>query len=168
MSEDELLNRLIPFWADAGMISDPVLVETLPTLRILVPLVQERLKTLRDVVDLTDFVFVDVAPPTVESLIGKRMTAEESASALRAVQHLLGSLVQFTADAMEAPMRSLAAELGLKAGQLFSIVRNAVTGKEVSPPLFGSIQAVGRERTLRRLEVAEQVLLTHIEATETA
>ena len=168
LSEEELLDRLIPFWADAGLISDPVLVETLPTLRLLVPLVRERLKTLRDAVDLTDFVFLDIATPNVESLIGKRMTAEESMAALRAVQHLLGSLVQFTADAMEAPMRSLATELGLKAGQLFSIVRNAVTGKEVSPPLFGSIQAVGRERTLRRLEAAEQVLFAHIEAAETA
>ena len=42
-------------------------------------------------------------------------------------------------------MRQLATDLGLKAGQLFSIVRNAVTGKKVSPPLFGSIEALGRD-----------------------
>ena len=50
----------------------------------------------------------------------------------------------------------------MKAGQLFSIVRNAVTGKEVSPPLFGSIEALGRAETLKRLEVAEEVLKAYL------
>ena len=158
MDAEELLDRLIPFWADAGLIPTPVPMEIMPTLRLLVPLVQERLKTLRDVLELTDFVFQEIPVPTVETLMPKKMTVQQSLTAIQAVQHLLCNLVQFTAEEMEAPMRALAAELELKAGQLFGIVRNAVTGKQVSPPLFGSLQAVGRERTLRRLEIAERVL----------
>jgi len=158
LSQDELLERLIPFWQDAGLIPTPVSTELLPTLRLLVPLVQERLKTLRDVVALTDFVFVEIDTPPVEALIGKKMTAEQSLEAIRQVQALLAGLIHFNAHAMEDPMRHLAEDLGLKAGQLFSIVRNAVTGKEVSPPLFGSIEALGRTKTLKRLEVAEEVL----------
>lgn len=164
LSHGELLDRLIPFWADAGLIPSPAPHELLPTLRLLVPLVQERLKTLRDVIDLTDFVFQKVPTPPVEALIGKKMTAEQSLDAIRETQKLLSSLLQFNPEAMEPEMRALAGRLGLKAGQLFTIIRNAVTGKQVSPPLFGSIQAVGRETTLRRLEVAEEVLAAHLEA----
>jgi glutamyl-tRNA synthetase len=166
MDPSELLDWLIPFWTDAGLIRSPVPDELLPTLRLLVPLVQERLKTLRDVVPLTDFVFQEAQTLPAEAYIPKKMTAEESVRAIRETQKLLSGLVQFTAEEMEGPMRELAQELGLKAGQLFGIVRNAVTGKEVSPPLFGSIQAVGRERTLRRLERAEQILLASMEAEE--
>lgn len=163
LSHDELLERLIPFWADAGLIPIPVPVDLIPTLRILVPLVQERLKTLRDVVDLTDFVFTDIEIPPVTDLIAKKMTAEQSLEAIQRVQSLIARIVHFNAEAMESPMRQLATDLGLKAGQLFSIVRNAVTGKVVSPPLFGSIEALERAKTLKRLEVAEEVLMQHIQ-----
>ncbi|HQE92498.1 MAG TPA: glutamate--tRNA ligase [Anaerolineae bacterium] len=162
LSREELLERLIPFWADAGMIPPDVPVELLPTLKLLVPLVQERLKTLRDVVELTDFIFTDIATPPVEKLIGNQMTAEQSLEAIRRVQALLAEAPHFEATALEMPLRQLAAELGLKAGQLFSIVRNVVTGKEVSPPLFGSIEALGREKTLKRLERAEEALVGYI------
>jgi len=162
LSTAELLERLIPYWADAGLIPSPVPVEILRTLEILVPLVQERLKTLRDVVELTDFVFQEVPVPTLEALMPKNMSAEQSLEAIRATQRLLSGLVQFTAEEMEPRMRALATELGLKAGPLFGIVRNAVTGKQVSPPLFGSLQAVGRARTLKRLEVAERVLTAYL------
>ncbi len=163
---EELLERLIPFWADAGLIETPAPAEILPTLRVLVPLVQERLKTLRDVVELTDFVFTDIAVPPVEKVIGSKMTAEQSLDAIRRVQALLAGIAHFEATAMEIPMRRLADDLGLKAGQLFGIVRNAVTGKEVSPPLFGSIEALGRAKTLKRLEIAEEVLVQHIQTQE--
>jgi glutamyl-tRNA synthetase len=163
LSQEELLERLIPFWADAGLIPPDVPVELLPTLELLIPLVQERLKTLRDVVELTDFVLTDIDIPPVEKLIGNKMTAMQSLEAIRRVQALLAGAAHFEAAALEMPMRQLADNLGLKAGQLFGIVRNAVTGKEVSPPLFGSIEALGRATTLKRLECAEEVLVQYIE-----
>lgn len=164
MSEEALLYELIPFWADAGLIPTPVPTEIWPTLRTLVPLVQERLKTLRDVVELTDFVFQDIPTPPVEKLIGRKMTAEESLAAIQAVQQEIARMVQFNAEGLEQRLRALADELGLKAGQLFGLIRNAVTGKQVSPPLFGSMEAVGRGPTLKRLENAEDALAAHIEA----
>jgi glutamyl-tRNA synthetase len=162
MSEEELLERLIPFWEDAGLILTPVPTESFHTLELLVPLVKDRLKTLRDVVELTDFVFVEIETPPAETLIGKKMTAVQSLEVIRRVQTLFAELVHFNAETMEQPMRDLAKEMGLKAGQVFGIVRYAVTGKRVAPPLFGSIEAVGRPKTLRRLERAEEVLVAHI------
>ncbi len=158
LSREELLRQLIPFWQRAGMIPTPVPTEVLPTLETLVPLVQERLKTLQDVVQLTDFIFTDIETPPAASLIGKKMTAEESLAALRAVHTLLSGLVDFDAETMELQMRQLATELGLKAGQLFNIVRVATSNKKVAPPLFGCLEAMGRKTTLQRLARAEEVL----------
>ncbi|RLC90299.1 MAG: hypothetical protein DRI37_01800 [Chloroflexi bacterium] len=158
LSREELLRQLIPFWQRAGMIPTPVPTEVLPTLETLVPLIQERLKTLQDVVQLTDFIFTDIETPPAASLIGKKMTAEESLAALRAVHTLLSGLVDFDAETMELQMRQLATELGLKAGQLFNIVRVATSNKKVAPPLFGCLEAMGRKTTLQRLARAEEVL----------
>jgi glutamyl-tRNA synthetase len=59
---------------------------------------------------------------------------------------------------MEPPMRALTEELGLKTGQLFGIVRIAVTGREVAPPLFGTMAVLGCEKVMERLRAAEAQL----------
>lgn len=164
---ETLLQRLIPFWQEAGLIPCPVPAELLPTLKKLVPLVQERMQTLRDVIPLTDCILSDIETPPAELLIGKKMTAAESLAALRRVRTLLSGLVPFDEEAMEPKMRALADELQLKPGQLFTIVRVAVTGKTVTPPLFGTIEALGREQTLQRLGRAEKALAACVEQEKT-
>jgi glutamyl-tRNA synthetase len=64
----------------------------------------------------------------------------------------------FSAEEMEQPMRALADELRLKPGQLFGILRVATTGKNVAPPLFASMLALGREATLARVRTAKGLL----------
>jgi len=59
---------------------------------------------------------------------------------------------------LEAPMRALADGLGLKAGQFFGLLRAAVTGQTVSPPLFECMELIGRETTLSRLAQAESLI----------
>lgn len=158
LDPETLLERLIPFWQAAGMISTPVTEAERQRLRLVVPLVQERLKVLQDVVQLTDFIFCDIPTPPREALIGPKMTAEQSRETLAAARRLLESLPEWTAAAMEPPMRQLCKDLGLKAGQVFGLVRTATSGKEVAPPLFGSLEALGREATLERLRRAEEAL----------
>jgi glutamyl-tRNA synthetase len=168
LSESELLQRLLPFWIEAGYLKAPISEENRKKCEVLVPLIQERLKTLRDVIELTDFVFQDIDHPPVASLIGKKMTAEQSLHALMAVENLLRDLPVFTAVEMEKPLRQLAADLGLKAGQVFTIVRNCVTNKKVTPPLFGSLQAIGREKTLDRIAQGVAILRNSIENQESS
>ena len=67
-------------------------------------------------------------------------------------------LPEFAAAAMEPPLRELAEQLGLKPGQLFGILRMAITGQPVSPPLFETMQLVGRERVQQRLSRAVELL----------
>ncbi|MEA3338532.1 MAG: glutamate--tRNA ligase [Chloroflexota bacterium] len=158
LSERELLERLLPFWQEAGMVPEPCPEETLATLRRVVPLVQERLKRLEDVIEWTAFLFREVETPPAEKLVGKKMTPQESLVALRRARSVLAEVEPFEPEALEAPMRALAAELELKAGQLFGVVRWAVTGQKVAPPLFGSLVVIGRETTLARLDAAEAAL----------
>jgi glutamyl-tRNA synthetase len=158
LSEQELLERLLPFWQDAGLVDDPCPEEMRARLRILIPLVQERLKRLTEVVELTEPLFEDIETPPVEKLVGKKMTTQQSLEALRLARAFLASVEPFEAEAMEQPLRDMADELGVKAGALFGILRWATTNQPVSPPLFGSFEFLGREQVLARLDAAEQVL----------
>jgi glutamyl-tRNA synthetase len=67
--------------------------------------------------------------------------------------------VTWEADELEPPLRALAEARGWKAGDLFMAIRVAVTGRAATPPLFDTLVALGRERTLARLEAAEQSLV---------
>jgi glutamyl-tRNA synthetase len=63
-----------------------------------------------------------------------------------------------TPEAAEAPMRALVEELGLSAGQVFGILRTAVTGQKISPPLFESMEIIGKAEVLKRMKTAIQLL----------
>ncbi len=158
LPEETLLERLLPFWQRAGFVPNPCPKEERERLLRIVPLVRERLKRLDEITEWTDFIFREIEPVPAEKLVGDKMTPQASLAALCRVRDLLASVEPFRAEAMEPPMRALAQELGLKTGQLFGIVRWATSGKPVSPPLFGSLEAIGRERVLARLDAAEQTL----------
>ncbi len=158
LAEEALLERLLPFWQRAGLVPDPCPDEERERLRLVVPLVQERLKRLGEVVEWTGFLFGEIEPPPADKLVGKKMTPQESLVALQQARARLAGVESFDAETLEALLRGLADELALKAGSLFGILRWAVTGQQVSPPLFGSLAALGREKTVARLEAAESVL----------
>jgi glutamyl-tRNA synthetase len=121
-------------------------------------LIQERIKVLADAVELVDFFFAEEIQYDRQLLVGKKMDALASLEALRRVLEILERIPSFDEETLETTLRELTAELGLKAGQLFGIVRVAVTGKQVAPPLFGTLSILGRERVLARLCRAEQTL----------
>jgi glutamyl-tRNA synthetase len=145
---DELAERLLPFLTGAD----------LATVRRLAPLVQERLKKLAELVELTDFFFTAELDYDPQLLIGKKMTAEESLAALARARETLASLPDFGEETLEPALRALAEEMSLKVGQLFGVIRVAVTGKKVAPPLFGTLAVLGREKALLRMDKALQIL----------
>ncbi|MBN1936313.1 MAG: glutamate--tRNA ligase [Anaerolineae bacterium] len=149
---DDLAERLRPFYSAAGY---EVSVEVA---RKIAPIVQERLKTLADAVPLTNFIFQPDEPASPELLIGKKMNAAASANALKRARALVAGASEFTNEALEQPLRDLANELGVKAGTVFGILRGAVTGRQVSPPLFETMDIMGRERVLERIDMGVEVL----------
>jgi glutamyl-tRNA synthetase len=123
-----------------------------------VPLVQERLKRLTDVVEWTDFFFTDVEPPDLETLVPKGLDAEGTRVMLEQVRGVLADVAPFDAEQVEAALRGFTGETDYSNRQVLATLRWVVTAKKASPPLFGTIAALGKEATLERIEVSEQVL----------
>ena len=160
LSADDLIDRLRPFVQkelDAGRI------EQMPSddeLRALLPVVQERLPTLGAIGDLAGFLWVDDVAPDPAVLVPKRWDAPTTIEGLGAARETIATVgdVVFEADELEPPLRALAEARGWKAGDLFMAIRVAVTGRTATPPLFDTLVALGRERTLARLDRAISVL----------
>jgi glutamyl-tRNA synthetase len=130
-------------------------------LDILVPLIQERIKRLDEAAGWIDWAFVDADEIHYDDpslLLGKKLDAAQSAAVLARGGELLKTLDPFTADAMQEAFRSAADEMDVKAGSFFGPFRAAISGKQVSPPLFESMEALGRAEVLRRVDNAMQVL----------
>jgi glutamyl-tRNA synthetase len=151
---EELAQRIYPFLLKAGME-----VDTDRLLKI-TPNIQERLVTLNDAVEATDFLFAEKVSPDPMQLISKGMTKESTLAVLNHAEQIIGAFEPFEAEPLEHAFRKAAEAAGLKPGPFFSPLRVAVTGKTVSPPLFASIIALGREKTIERLRHAQQLLLT--------
>jgi glutamyl-tRNA synthetase len=122
--------------------------------RNILPLVQERAKTLAEVAELAQFFFVEELDYDPDLLIGKNMNQESTTEALKTALQRLGELETFDAESLEVLLRPLAVELGLKTGQLFGALRTAVTGRTAAPPLFQTMAVLGKERCLKRIEAA--------------
>jgi len=161
LDAEDLIERLEPFLEadrDAGRIDRMPSPEEL---RPLVPIIQERLPTLGAIGDLVGFLWVDDVTVDPSILVPKRWDRDTTLTALRAARETIaGSVgpVTFEADELEPPMRALAEARGWKAGDLFMAIRVAVTGRTATPPLFDSLVALGRERTLARLDRAIEML----------
>lgn len=144
LSAPELAERLVPFCERAGLAADSA--EGLAALEAVAPLISERLKRL------------DEAPAMVAFLFGRNPPDEKAAKVLAgqddylaAARSALGGLEKWTAPEIEAALRALATERELKPKQAFQPIRAAVTGTLVSPPLFESLEILGRAEALARL-----------------
>ena len=120
----------------------------------LTPLIQERARTLVEFAELAGFFFIDELVYDAGLLLGGGLSRETAAAALAAAREGLHALKAFDAASLEAVLRPLAAELGLKTGELFGLLRVAVTGRTAAPPLFQTMAVLGRDRCLGRIEAA--------------
>jgi glutamyl-tRNA synthetase len=124
----------------------------------ILPLVQERVKVLAELPQLVDFFFVDQLDYDAGLLLGKSLSRETGLQALTTALRKLEELESFEAASLEALLRPLAGELGLKTGDFFGLLRVATTGRTAAPPLFQTMAVLGRERCLRRIARAVQRL----------
>jgi len=125
------------------------------------PMIQERIKTLKEAVDYIGFIFrgtINLDDP--EDLIQKKMDVESTLSALDAAFEVLADLPDFAAETQEPALRQLADDKGLKAGQLFGTLRVATTAQRIAPPLFETMEILGRDVTLQRIKAARDMLAT--------
>jgi glutamyl-tRNA synthetase len=153
LSLDDFTQRAMPFLERDLPVEVPRPL-SLDRVREVLPLVQERVKVLKEVAPLTRYFFTDVTDYDPKLLIGKDTTAESITRALKVARERLAAQNPFDATALEQMLRPLAAELGLKTGQLFGALRTAVSGETATPPLFQMMAVLGREVTLKRVDEA--------------
>ncbi|HXP85586.1 MAG TPA: glutamate--tRNA ligase [Bryobacteraceae bacterium] len=149
---DALAEQLLPFAQAAGFDAD------LARMRRVTPLIQERIRTLRDVATTADIFFVDELPPyDPAELIPQKGDTALAGQVLHRAQEILSS-AGFTHDELNAALRAGAQELKVKTGQMFQPIRVAVCGRKVAPPLFETLEVLGREASLKRIGQAIQLL----------
>ncbi len=114
-------------------------------------LVQERTKVLSEVAGLSDFFFVDTLSYTSADLVAKGMDAGGTLAALQAVSQVIEVIEPWDAATIESVVRPMCDTLGLSAKQLFGVLRVALTARTAAPPLFDTMEVLGKARTLKRL-----------------
>jgi glutamyl-tRNA synthetase len=153
LSIDDLTGKVLPFLEKdlSPVVKRPI---DMNYVRQIVPLIRERIFTLKDAATYADFFFLDELEYDSAMLTGKQMTAETVLTALKAVGKRLSSLESFSHDLLEDTLRHLADELGIKTGQLFNPLRVAMTARDAAPPLFETMAILGKERCLKRIRAA--------------
>ncbi len=153
LSLEDFIQRATPF-LDKDLPPEVKRPLSIDYISQIMPLIQERARTLTEVAELAQFFFVDELDYDSNLLVGKNMTRESTIQALEVAQQRLEQLETFDAQSLEAMLRPLAVELGLKTGQLFGMLRVATTGLTAAPPLFQTMAVLGKGRCLRRIEAA--------------
>lgn len=111
---------------------------------------QERMRTLNDAVPLSDFFFQDEIKFDQAS-VDKHLKEPGTKDILSKLAETLKNVEPFTKENIEPAFRSLAAEMGLKAGKIIHPARVALTGRSDSPPMFDTVELIGKETVLKRL-----------------
>ena len=148
LTADELAARLA-----ARMPQVPV-----DSLKPLIPLVQERLRTLNEAPDMLRFFFENPDGYRPEQLVPKGRDAAATAQALAEAATTLRAQTSWTPESIETTLRGLAERLGWSSKDLFMALRVAITGRTVTPPLIESISRLGKDTVVARLERASQTL----------
>lgn len=148
----ELAERLVPYLVRDGVLSNPPSPDQAQLVAAVVPLISERLETLGQASEMIRFLFVEqveVDPDDAAKILGADSGAAE---VLAGAEQALTQVPEWTTESIEAALRSALIDgLGLKPKVAFGPVRLAVTGRRVSPPLFESLELLGRERAIARI-----------------
>jgi glutamyl-tRNA synthetase len=149
---EDFAGRLKPFFVRQGYeVDDARLIKV-------ARIIQERTAILDDAPEMAGFFFKENVDPSNDELVAKGSTAKQSAEIAKRSYQVLSALPEITPETAEPPMRTLVEQLGLGAGQVFGVLRVAVTGQKVSPPLFESMAIIGKTKVLERIDRAAKIL----------
>jgi glutamyl-tRNA synthetase len=147
--------RITPFLTGSGLVTDPVPAADAELIAAGAPLIQPRIGKLSEAVEMLGFLFVDGAGFKIDPDEAAWALTPAAVPALAAAQKALEGLDPWVWPEIKSALETaLLGELGRKPKAAYAPVRAAVTGRRVSPPLFESMELLGRDRTLRRLAQA--------------
>lgn len=148
LDQKDFASRIRPWFERAGLSPDEdVLYEVAGA-------IQTRTKKLTEMVDMAGFFFRKDLTLSPERIVSENFSASLAAEAAGRILDLFQDLDPITQENSEGALRGIAAELELKAGQVFGLLREILTGQQISPPIFDIIPILGRDLVLERLEAA--------------
>ena len=156
-SDAELASMVKPYLVEAGLRSDVDPEADLLDIKSM-PLVKERLKLLSDAPGIMTYLYRKPVLPAAEEFIPKKLDRKAAIAMLETDLELARAVDFGLLEAAEERFRAKAVEIGAKLGDLLMPLRVAITGSRVSPPLFESIQVLGADETLSRIEAAIAML----------
>jgi len=152
LDQNDFASRIKPWFEKAGYTPED------ETLFKVAGAIQNRTKKLTEVVDMAGFLFDEKVEISVDRIVTEKLSAAQAADAADKILEIFQGLAVINQENAETPLRDLAGEMELKAGQIFGLLREALAGQKVSPPIFDIIPIIGREVVLTRLENARDIL----------
>jgi glutamyl-tRNA synthetase len=152
----DFVERIMPFLREASLVGDPPSAAQAAVIAAAAPLIQGRISKLTEAPAMLGFLLVDEADFAVDPDDGARALVPDATPVLQAAHDALAAAEPWTPEAIRAALQAALVEgLGLKPNKAFGgPLRVAVTGRRIGPPLFESLELLGRERTLARLAQA--------------
>jgi glutamyl-tRNA synthetase len=148
---EDITHRALPFLKKAGVVGDPMSESDTQLLELAMPLVAERINKLTEVPEMLGFLFADKV--TYDESDVAAVLDEAGRAVVAAAREVLGALSTWSTASIDDALRAkLVDELGMKPRNAFGPVRVAITGRRISPPLFESLELLGRDQSLARLD----------------
>jgi glutamyl-tRNA synthetase len=150
----DFVSRIIPFLQRAAVIGDPPSGAEIALVTAAAPLIQTRISRLTEAPVMLGFLFADEERFEVDAAEAERALGPDARPVLQAAEAAVAEVEPWAWEAIRAALAAALVEpagLGLKPKAAYAPVRAAVTGRRVSPPLYESMELLGRERTLARL-----------------
>ena len=157
-TDAELTELLMPYLEKAGVVHTPMTREEEDILSKAIPLAKERLKYLSDIPEVIGFLFKAPESYNTEELIPKKLDKERTLELLNIHLGMIPQFIELSEEAIEPVLRAKCDELGVKLGDFLMILRVAVTGTKISPPIVGSIKLLGAEETENRIKQVINIL----------
>jgi len=159
MDNEKLLNMLIPYFKQKGLVSENVADNEIQTLRKIVPLVKERIEVLADAPEISYFMFGELPEYRNWDMIMPKNTEKQTViSILKDAKAILDNLGKEKDEDMQHQLYELSTKYSVKAGAVFMPIRIALTGTNKSPDLFPVMNALGKDKVLNRIEKAIEKL----------
>jgi glutamyl-tRNA synthetase len=152
LSAEDLAKRIKPFFEKSGFTTKKAILEKVA------PIIQKRIVTLDEAVEMAGFFFKDNIEPITEDMIAKDLSQAQSREVLKDVLTIIELSHNLETEETETRMREYVERSGYTPGQVFGIMRAAVTGQKVSPPLFESMEIIGKQKVIERLTRAIEIL----------
>jgi glutamyl-tRNA synthetase len=152
---DQKVRLVLPFLQSAGLVPDPPPEHVGPQLSALVKAAGDRIKVAGDILDVADFFLPDDRLPYDQAAFDKRLAKPpRAAELLRKFRDQLATADAFDAAGLELLLQRFIEAEGIKIGDVIHAVRVAVTGKAVGFGMFETLEILGRQRCLARIERA--------------